>query len=1019
MTERAAVAAGSPFSWINYADGNPADEPNPAPAAPAAGTVKPLHPLRRWLSQLGGDSLRGRYLYLAAGFALLLLAAAFLGAHFVSGARDRSQTNTSDRQQLRAELRALTDSFWRAQTELEAYLLAPDATQAQTMRSTLAGMQARIAALSARTATTGAVRGEDLQALNASVAALHAATERVVHLRMSTEELYPAVPTMLTYMVPAAQRFDSLARLALDEAEAMAHAPGQHQAYRAFAQARHDWMQMISAFRNWVTSRFGVFADPTLTLTAQLHNIDLYYERVLADLDAIAALGRAGGLEFQQTESLPQMRTVAATWRRHLNDVVKIYTSDRWRTDVPLLRDTIHPLNNRIWTQLRTIEQRIDAHSLADLGELAGTADRLSASLWFVTALALVLVAVGYGLFEYAVRRPIARVAAALKAEARGDAGASVPPAHTAEMHDLIAAFAHMRAEVHSRQQRLETVLHHAAEGIVTFDRAGLIQSFNRAAEQLFGYAEAEVVGKEITLLLPPAKHAKHKDYLAYFVRSEIERLIGREGEVTGRHKDGTHFPAALKVSAITLDGKPFYTGLLADISERKAMVAHLKQMAEHDGLTGLYNRGYFQAELERVVERARRGQQTASLLYIDLDNFKYVNDTLGHAAGDRLLIAVANILQRRARKSDLIARLGGDEFIVLLYNVTPDLAATVAESFRTQLAQHVLQDGGERVDIGCSIGVCLIDTTAESSAAALAQADIACHIAKRAGRNRVHLFVAKDAANVASMSLDMGWSRRIRDAIAHGRFALACQPIVDVASGGIESYEILIRMLDENEQLVLPGGFLPAAERFGLAVDIDKWVISNAIETLVAQRKHVPNLRYSINLSGRTLVDLQVLDLITAKLAETGLDAAALTFEVTETTAIADMAAAEKFLRHLQRIGCRTALDDFGSGVSSFAYLQDLPIDTIKIDGRFVRNIATNPVDRAMVKAMNEIAHALGKRTVAEFVENEAALTVLREYGVDFAQGFHLGRPDVVLPCAAIGQHGDNPGVCALPGAG
>lgn len=991
----------------------PPSPPAPLPAAPIRGSWA------RRLASLGGDSLRGRYLYLATAFALLLLAAAFLGERLVTGASGRSQANVLERQELRADLRRLTDAFWRAQTELERFLLVPDTAQGETLRTALVAVHAQVTALGSRPTGTSVLRGDDIRALAASVAALQKATDRIIRLRMSSEELYPAVPVMLTYMLPAAVEFDSLASLALDEAEALPETSGQQQAFRAFARARHDWAQMISAFRNWITSRFGIFSDPTLTLTSQMHNVDMYYERVTADLDALTVLERRGALEFQQTESLAQMRTVAVKWRRHLGEVVKIYTSDRWRTDVPLLRDTIHPLNNRIWSQLRTIEQRVDAHSVADLGDLTGTADRLSSSLWFVTALALILVVIGYALFEYAVRRPIARVAAALKAEARGDIGVTLPPVHTAEMRDLVAAFAHMRAQVHSRQQRLETVLHHAAEGIVTFDRTGVIQSFNRAAQQLFGYTEAEVIGKEITLLLPAAKHARRKDYLAHFLRSEIERLIGREGEVTGRHKDGTHFPAALKVSAITLDGKPFYTGLLADISERKAMVAHLKQMAEHDGLTGLYNRGYFQAELERVVERARRGHQTAALLYIDLDNFKYVNDTLGHAAGDRLLIAVSTILQRRARKSDLIARLGGDEFIVLLYNVTPELAATVAESFRAQLAQQVLQERGERVDIGCSIGVCLIDTHTESSASALAQADVACHIAKRGGRNRVHLFAAKDAANVASMSLDMGWSRRIRDAIAHGRFALACQPIVEVASGRIESYEILIRMLDENDQLVLPGGFLPSAERFGLAVDIDKWVIANAIETLVAQRKHVPQLRYAINLSGRTLADLQVLDLITAKLAETGLDAAALTFEVTETTAIADMGAAEKFLRHLQEIGCHTALDDFGSGVSSFAYLQDLPIDTIKIDGRFVRNIATNPVDRAMVKAMNEIAHALGKRTVAEFVENESALAVLREYGVDFAQGFHLGRPDVVLPCAAIGEHGENPGACALPGTG
>jgi diguanylate cyclase (GGDEF)-like protein/PAS domain S-box-containing protein len=584
---------------------------------------------------------------------------------------------------------------------------------------------------------------------------------------------------------------------------------------------------------------------------------------------------------------------------------------------------------------------------------------------------------------------------------------------------DDVRRIARLEAEnnrILATQQRLKTILDNAAEGIITFDQNGVIENINKAAEKLFGYDEAEIAGKDISLLIPPPSALERRHgYLEHFMRTEIQRLLGHEGEVIGRHKDGARFPMALKVSEIVLDGRPLYTALAADISERKAMLEHLRVMAEHDGLTGLYNRSYFQNEMERFLEQVKRTGQTCALLYIDLDNFKYVNDTLGHAAGDQLIIEVAAILKKRARRTDIVARFGGDEFTVLLFNVNPQQALNTAESFRRKLANYRYRHAGESVDIGCSIGVALLTPQTQNTAEAMSQADLACHLAKRAGRNRVHLFVPSDAENAAIMTLDMGWSQRIKQAIAKNRFALACQPIVSTRTREIASYEVLIRMLDDHGELIMPGGFLPTAERFGLSADIDKWVIVNAIDTLVVQRRQLPNLRYAINLSGQTLTDLGVCDLILQKLRSTGLSADALTFEVTETVAIADMAAAEAFLTRLQQIGCRTALDDFGSGMASFAYLRDLPVDCVKIDGRFVKNLAASHIDQAMVKAMNEIAHALGKQTIAEFVETEECFRLLAIYGVDYAQGYHLGRPDITLPCKAIADNAGGGLLCQL----
>ena len=347
---------------------------------------------------------------------------------------------------------------------------------------------------------------------------------------------------------------------------------------------------------------------------------------------------------------------------------------------------------------------------------------------------------------------------------------------------------------------------------------------------------------------------------------------------------------------------------------------------------------------------------------------------------------------------------------------MSPEKATLIADSFRQKISSFVFRYEGQHVDIGCSIGMVMLGAQTRDAAEALSRADIACHLAKRGGRNRVHVFTEADAGNVETMSLDMGWSRRIKDAIEKGKFLLACQPIVHTASRKITSYEVLVRMWDDNNELIMPAGFLPSAERFGLSLDIDRWVIINAIDILVQHRKVQPDIRYSINLSPQAMSSPGIGDVIKEALDATQLDPAALVFEVTENAAISDMTAAVRLLTTLRSYGCRTALDDFGAGMSSFAYLQELPVDYVKIDGRFVKNLAANPVDQAMVRAMNDIAHALGKQTVAEFVEDEASLKLLAEFGVDYAQGYYLGRPDATIPCKLLAERAGGSVACLTP---
>lgn len=966
-------------------------------------------------ARLGFGSLRGRYMYAALFFILFAMAVAYVARTQVREAARISTANITEHEEIDQIIHDLAGDIRQTDVLLQSYLLAPERAERTALLGWLEHlvMDAKALAGTKWAQHSPGVRAK-AEALLGHFQRLQGEIPRLMKVREDPRALFPAMPIIMDRILPRNDEFIAASTLALDEAVGELEKAGRGEVYVLFAEARHAWATMANAFRLHIVLATNRLDRATTGVETPAGKTELHRERLEATLGKLAALDQQGLLGPRQHESLARMRRLLEEWDRDYREVTAIHASERWRADVPLLHNVIRPLFDKSASALRELEKEMLGAATGDATALAAAAEGLSRTLVALSALGVVLTVLGYFFFEWTVRRPIARVARAMKAEAAGGAGASIPSTQATETRDLISAFDLMRDQVRTRQQRLEAILDNAAEGIITFDAWGRIESFNHAAEKLFGWAESEIHGESIGLLIAMDEPDKRDDYVKHFLRHEIRRLIGREGELTGRHKDGATFPMALKINRMDLHGREIYTCLVADISERAAMLRHLRDMAEHDGLTGLHNRSYFQEELERVVERARRNAgTTAALLYIDLDNFKYINDTLGHGAGDQLLVEVTALLTRRARRSDLIARFGGDEFTVLLYDVSQETAWNTAEAFRKRLAEYAFRKGGESIDIGCSIGVALINAETKSADETLSQADLACHLAKRGGRNRVHLFRASDVHSAETMALDMGWSRRIKEAIERGRFAIACQPIVNTRTLAVELYEVLIRMLGERDEIILPGGFLPAAERFGLSADIDRWVIANAIDTLADQRLALPELRYSINLSAMTLDDISVCDLIQTKLRQSGLDPAALVFEVTETVAISDMATAEAFLSRLRLIGCKTALDDFGSGMASFAYLKDLPVDYVKIDGRFVRGLAASPVEQAMVRAMNDVAHALGKQTVAEFVENEESFQLLVQYGVDYAQGYHLGRPDIALPCRAIAERVGESSLC------
>jgi len=962
-----------------------------------------------WLSHhLGFDSIRGRYLLVAGFFVAFMLAAGWAAQKIVDQTARQSSVNVTEREQVSRLLNDLSNDIWLTETALQGFLLSPEKQQRTTTLATIDQLIADTRKLSVTDWTQRSPSRHDrLQRFSADIQELRRQSDRLMELRANAEMLFPAMRHMLDKMLPNNIRFLTYATLAMDEARERRGAPSQEEISGLFAEARYAWSIMIGNFRVFVANRFGVFpGDSEAGMKNQHQQIEFYHEMVERHLAALARFEAKNSLEFQQGESLTNMRRISQEWHDAYLEAAAIYSSERWRADVPLLRDSISPLFSRLWVDLNVLRGELESASVTDMTSVTGIANQLSGALWLISLITIVLTAAGYLFFEYTVRRPIANVVSALKSAAQGQKASHMPRTTTTETRDLIEAFDHMHSQVHSRQERLQTILDNTAEGIITFNAHGRIEGYNQAANRLFGWAEHEVLGQNISVLIQRDIQAEPSSYLTRLLNNELDGLVGEEGEINGQRKGGVMFPMTIKISGMWLEGQRLYTALVADNSERKAMFEHLRAKTEHDDLTGIHNRSYFLAELERVVERARRTHHVSILLYIDLDNFKYVNDTLGHLAGDRLLIEVSQLLRKRTRRSDLIARLGGDEFSMLLYDTRAEEALAIAESFRKALAAYRFRQASEQVDVGCSIGAAMINAETRSAEEVMSRADFACHLAKRAGRNRVHIFDVKDEANVTALSLDMGWSRRIKDAIEQNRFVLAGQPIVDTRNRQTSAHEILLRLRGEQGALIMPNGFLPAAERFGLSADIDRWVIVNAIRMLVEQRRESPDLRYSINLSGQTLSEPAVCDLVIHELRRTNLDPSALTFEVTETVAIANMALAETFLAKLQVIGCSTALDDFGAGMSSFAYLRELPVDYVKIDGRFVRNLAVNATDQAMVRAMNDIAHALGKKTIAEFVEDEDCFQLLREYGVDYAQGFHLGRPEVI-PASADSRIG------------
>jgi diguanylate cyclase (GGDEF)-like protein/PAS domain S-box-containing protein len=556
--------------------------------------------------------------------------------------------------------------------------------------------------------------------------------------------------------------------------------------------------------------------------------------------------------------------------------------------------------------------------------------------------------------------------------------------------------------ELFREKERAQITLQSIGDGVVTTDENSVVDYLNPIAEDLTGWSLEDAQGKKVEEIFR-SFHEETCEPLENPLAMAIKRcrLIKTVRPTLLIRRDGNELYIESTAAPIR-DGSGDVSGgvlVFHDVSESRELNRKLSYHASHDILTGLVNRREFENKLERAVKAAQNRETSYALCYLDLDQFKIVNDTCGHSAGDALLGQLGALLKSRIRWRDTVARLGGDEFGVLLESCSLDEAIKTAEELRETVKEFRFVWEDRTFRLGVSIGIVPISAENHDVAALLSAADSACAAAKEAGRNRIHCYQENDI-DLMRRRKEMQWAARINNALEENRFELFRQtimPLQDNVSGS--HYEILLRMRDENGHIVTPDLFIAAAERFGITPAIDRWVIENTFRWLVSEADERERLAMcSINLSGLSIGDDKFLPFVTEQLQTSGLDAEKICFEITETAAIASYSQANRFIQALKEFGCRFALDDFGTGLSSFGYLKHFPVDYLKIDGSFVKEILHDPIDREMVRSINEIGHLTGKQTIAEFAENEDIIAMLKGMGVDFAQGYGVSEPQRVV---------------------
>ena len=553
---------------------------------------------------------------------------------------------------------------------------------------------------------------------------------------------------------------------------------------------------------------------------------------------------------------------------------------------------------------------------------------------------------------------------------------------------------------IHEERERLKVTLESIGDGVITTNADGIVDYLNPVAEKLTGWALSEALGQPLAQVYNIINEEDRKPCL-----NPINQCI-KQGKVTncGSHtllisRSGGEYSIQNSAAPIFDQSDQLLGAIMvfSDVTAERMLSKKIAYQASHDPLTDLVNRMEFEKRLQRVLDHAQKQNTEHVLCYLDLDQFKVVNDTCGHVAGDELLRQIATLLQKHIRARDVLGRLGGDEFGIIMEHCTVEQATRTAEAVLAAISSFHFTWEENIFNIGVSFGLVSISTNDQSIDELLIKADTACYAAKKRGRNRTHIYHPDDKEFVKQQG-EIHWVSRINQALENNQFCLYYQPIRSMAEPARIHYELLLRMYGDDNELILPGAFLPAAERYGLSTELDCWVIKNVFSWLHANPVHLDDLyQCAINLSGYSLGSQEVLMSILRQLEEFQIPPEKICFEINETAVIDNLPAAGQFIQILRKKGCRFALDDFGSGLASFAYLKNLPVDYLKIDGLFIKNMLADPTDLAMVKSINEIGKVMGKQTIAEFVENDDILDSIKNLGIDFVQGFAVGRPQPI----------------------
>ena len=564
-------------------------------------------------------------------------------------------------------------------------------------------------------------------------------------------------------------------------------------------------------------------------------------------------------------------------------------------------------------------------------------------------------------------------------------------------MHDVTERKLAEEALFHEKE-RAQVTLASIADGVIRTDARGQIDYLNPVAQKLTGWSLAEAYGRPASELYRVIDGPSSKPLLSPVDRClQEKRNVVYPGDRYLVHRNGSQVAIRDSAAPISSRNGELSGAILVfqDLTQLRDVEREMLHLASHDPITGLINRREFEGWLTEAIHTARTESRTHALCYLDLDRFKLVNDTCGHSAGDQMIQQVATVITHALRERDALARLGGDEFGILIEDCSSAEACTLIDEVAQALRGFRFSWRDRIYTTTFSGGLVPINGESPDAASVLSAADAACHVAKEAGGDRTHVYQLGDTA-LAERYGEMQWISRIHKAFDEGRFMLYRQRIEPLVSTPEEPSltELFVRIRGEDGEMIEPGRFIPAAEKFGLISAIDRWVLRTALDRLAAANGGAANHRFAINVSGQSLSDRGFLDFVVGQFESTDVPAQRVHFEITETSAIADLPNAMRFISVLKNMGCRFVLDDFGKGLSSFSYLKNLPVDYLKIDGEFVRNLTSDPIQAALVGSIHEIGRVMGLRTIAESVEDKETLDALREIGVDYVQGFYFSKP-------------------------